>query len=298
MTTTFKLAPLTALALSITACDGATGPADAAVADARVEADASPAIDGGPSEFPSLDNTGIPDGACPDGLTPAGPEAERPESGSTFECVLFADFLPYIPDSVSNVTYRYCRFETSSADSFINLQGGPVLIEDSELVGGAGTWIRASYEAHGLTVRRSELAGMANAVEWGTNDVVLEGNLVHDFGNVEDGQHADGFQCDGVERFVIRNNTVLMGLDTWGATSALLVAGTDSIVEGNLLGGAGYTIHVAGDLQVTGNRVTTMFSERSGEYGPVYPEALDATGTWEDNAWYDGPNAGVAIDAP
>lgn len=252
----------------------------------------------GPSQFPTVHTTGIPEGACPDGLTRAGPDDERPESGARYECMLFDELLPYVSDTVTDVTYRHCRFETSSPDSFVNLQGGPVHFEECEFVGSAGTWIRASYEAHGLTVRRSEFSGMANAVEWGTNDVVLEGNLVHQFGNVEEDQHADGFQCEGVERFVIRNNTILMGLDTWGATSALLVAGSGSVVEGNLLGGAGYTIHVAGDLRVTGNHVTTMFSERSGEYGPVYPEALDATGTWDGNVWHDGPESGDPIDAP
>ena len=66
----------------------------------------------------------------------------------------------------------------------------------------------------------------------------------------------------------------------------------------NLRAGGGYTLHVAGDLEVTGNRVSTMFHEDCGVYGPVYPESLDASGVWSDNLWHDGPNEGEELEAP
>src|SRR4030095_8672170 len=108
--------------------------------------------------------------------------------------------------------------------------------------GPAGTWIRAVYEANGLAVRRCDFSGMANAIEFGTSDVVIEDNFVHDFGNVSQDQHADGFQTEGASGFSIVHNTVLFN-DVWGSTSCLLVSGTRSTVKDNLVAGGGYTIH-------------------------------------------------------
>lgn len=119
---------------------------------------------------------------------------------------------------------------------------------------------------------------------------------MHDFGDAED-QHADGFQTEGANGFTISHNTILFN-DVWGSTSALLVSGDGAVVSDNLMAGGGYTLHVAGDMQVTGNRWSTMFHEESGIYGPVYPEELAATGVWEDNRWHDGPNAGEELPAP
>jgi hypothetical protein len=211
--------------------------------------------------------------------------------------VLFDDDLPYVDQDTTNITYRYCRFQTTSGDAFVNLQSGPVTFEDCEFTGGAGTWIRASYFADDLTVRRCDFSGMANAVEFGTSKVRIEDNYVHDFGNVDRDQHADGFQTEGANGFQILHNTILMN-EVWGATSALLVSGDDAAVRDNLVAGAGYTVHVAGDMEVTGNRFSTQFHTTCGFYGPVYPESLDETGVWSDNRWHDGAKAGQAINAP
>jgi hypothetical protein len=253
--------------------------------------------DAGEPQWPDATNTGIPDGACPDGLRRATLTEIEPISNAVVECVLFNNGVPYVRQEASNVHFRYCRFETTR-DVFVNLQGGPVVIEDSEFDGPAGTWIRAVYEARGLVIRRCDFSGMANAVEFGTDDVVLEDNYVHDFGDVDESQHADGFQTEGAKHFSIIHNTILFN-EVWGSTSALLVAGTDHcVVKDNLVAGGGYTIHVAGDIAVTGNRVSTQFHENSGTYGAVYPESLDANGRWEDNRWLDGPNVGKAVPAP
>jgi hypothetical protein len=221
----------------------------------------------------------------------------QPADGTTVECVLFDDDLPYINQETTNVTYKHCRFTTTNGDNFVNLQGGPVTFEECEFAGGAGTWIRASYNADNLTVRRCDFSGMANAVEFGTSNVLIEENYVHDFGNVAQDQHADGFQTEGANGFQILHNSILMN-DVWGATSALLVSGDGSSAKDNLVAGAGYTVHVAGDMEVTGNRFSTMFFDTCGFYGPVYPEPLDSTGVWSDNTWHDGPNAGQSVDAP
>jgi len=247
--------------------------------------------------FPDATNTGIPEGACPNGLVAATLTETEPASGKVIECYRFDGAVPYIRPEIKNVTYRYCRFETKD-DTFLNLQGGPVTIEDSEFTGPAGTWIRTAYDANDLSVRRCNFSGMANAIEFGTTNVVIEDNYVHDFGNVTQDQHADGFQTEGADSFTISHNTVLFN-EVWGSTSALLLkAGAKSQVKDNLLAGGGYTIHVSGDLDFVGNRVSTKFHPDSGIYGPVYPESLAPSGVWQDNAWHDGPKAGQPIAAP
>ena len=62
--------------------------------------------------------------------------------------------------------------------------------------------------------------------------------------------------------------------------------------------GGGYTLHVAGDIDVTGNRFSTMFHDTCGFYGPIYPEALDPGSEWSNNVWHDGPDEGQELEAP
>lgn len=305
--------PVVAVLVALSACgdDGGEGPGGAGIPTSAAGPGSGPSTASGStatssgttgtgggsvSEWPDETNTGIPDGACPNGLADATIDEIEPQSGSVIECVRFMNDVPYVRQDVTDVTYRYCLFE-SDVDTFLNLQGGPVIFEDSEFSGPAGTWIRASYESHGLTVRRCEFEGMANAVEWGVDDVVIHDNWVHDFGNVDPEQHADGFQTEGANNFSIVHNTIHFN-DVDGSTSCLLVAGSASEVRDNLLAGGGYTLHVAGDVDVTGNRFSTMFHDTCGFYGPIYPEALDPGSEWSNNVWHDGPDEGQELPAP
>lgn len=258
-------------------------------------ADANPpAVPG----WPDATNTGVPDGACPNGLRAATSADIEPQANAVITCVKFDGELPYLRPEIANVTYKNCRFETK-VDSFLNIQGPNLTIEDSDFAGASGTWIRTSYEGKNLVVRRCDFSGMANAVEFGPVPVTIEDNFVHDFGNVDPEQHADGFQNEGSDgAFVIRHNTILMQDGVDGATSALLVGGEGAIIENNLVAGAGYTVHVDGNVRFAGNHFSTMFHDTCGFYGPVYPSKLGTSATWENNVWHDGPNAGKAIDAP
>lgn len=254
---------------------------------------------GAPSAWPDASNTGIPDGACASGLRDAVEDDLRPATGQVFECVRFADGTPYISDEVSSITYRFCRFESDSVDAFVNVQGGSVTFEDSEFAGGVGTWIRTAYAGNDLTVRRCDFSGMANAVEFGTRNVVIEDNYVHDFGSVDPEQHADGIQsANETPDLRVHHNSVFLNAVT-GGTGALMLWGTgNSSVTDNLVAGGGYTLYLDGPMVITGNRISTKFSERSGEYGPVYPSQNLADATWSDNRWEDGPNAGQEVTIP
>jgi hypothetical protein len=275
----------------------------------EMDADDADDADAPPSSFPDETSTGIPDSACAGGLREALEADLRPESGSLFECVRFLDEFPYVAQDVSNVTFRYCSFEVSSntPDAFVNLQGSTVTFEDCEFAGGVETWIRASYYSDFLTIRRCDFSGMANAVEWGTSDVTIEDNYVHDFGTVTDSQHADGIQTDGCSRAVIRHNTVLLN-DVAGATGAISIFADlgdvdDVLAESNLVAGGGYTIYpgAQGDFTATNirfidNHFSTMFHPDCGSYGPKYPSNLPDDLVWEDNVWHDGPNEGTPVE--
>lgn len=261
--------------------------------------DAGGSSGGAESAWPDASNTGIPDGACPGGLRDAVQADLRPGSDQVFECVRFAAGTPYITQDVSKITYRFCRFESNNVDEFVNVQGAAVTIEDSEFAGGVGTWIRTSYSGNDLIVRRCDFSGMANAVEFGTRNVLIEHNYVHDFGSVDPEQHADGIQSgDETADLHVHHNSVFLNAVT-GGTGALMLWGTgNSSVTDNLVAGGGYTLYLDGAMTITGNRVSTVFSERSGEYGPVYPSQRLGDATWSDNRWEDGPNAGDEITIP
>lgn len=300
-----------------TSCASTTGPSSGGGSDAGGAGGAGGAATGGgggaggaPLDWPGPDTAGIPADACAEGLTKATQADLQPDSGALVECVHFLDAQPYIGQSVSGVTFRHCRFEVSSPqpDAFVNVQGADVTFEGSEFVGGVETWIRASYEANGLVLRGSDFSGMANAVEWGTSDVLIEDNYIHDFGTVTAGQHADGIQTDGASKVVVRHNTVLLNAVD-GATAAIglwadLGDLDDALVENNLVAGGGYTIYPgvqgggykATNVRFVGNRFSTQFHDTCGEYGPRYPDNLSADLVWSNNVWHDGPNAGLPVE--
>jgi hypothetical protein len=265
---------------------------------------------GAPSGWPGPEDTGIPPGECANGLAPASDPDLNPNSGAQIECVHFLDVLPYISQDVSGVTFRHCRFEVSvpAPDAFINVQGADVVFERSEFVGGVETWIRASYNGNGLVVRQSDFSGMANAAEWGTSDVLIEGNYIHDFGDVTQDQHADGVQTDGATKLVIRHNTILLN-DVTGGTAAIglwadLGDLDDALVEDNLVAGGGYTVYPgvqgngysATNVRFLDNHFSTQLHDTCGAFGPRYPDNLPADLVWMGNVWHDGPNAGLPVE--
>jgi hypothetical protein len=200
------------------------------------------------------------------------------------------------------VTIRNCRF-VATTDTFLNIQGANVTIEDTAFEGPAGTWIRNSYEGHHLVIRRCDFSGMGNAVEFNVHDELIEDNYVHDFGNVSADQHADGLQTNGTSNAVVRHNVVLLN-EVDGMTGAISVfGGTDVAVERNMVAGGGYTIYpgTAEDtgISFTDNCFSTIFypgQAQTGLFGPWYPVDNPTGLVRTGNTWCDGPLAGQAVD--
>jgi hypothetical protein len=262
--------------------------------------------DSGISGYPDATNTGPKLANCPGGqLTKyTGSGDYRPSTNEVVSCMEFDDKSIYVSSSVSNVTIENCLFVTTT-DRFINIQGANVTIRDSRFQGPAGTWIRNSYSGDHLTIVRNDFSGMANAAEFGVGYETLEDNYVHDFGNVDPSQHADGLQTDGTAHLVIRHNTVLLN-DVYGATGAIAVmgdAGDDVLVERNMVAGGGYTIYPGGpnytNIRFVDNCFSTVFypgQAKTGAYNAWYPSNNPPGLVRTGNTWCDGPNAGQALD--
>jgi hypothetical protein len=259
----------------------------------------------GGGAFPDDTSTGPDLSACAGGvLTPytGGDPFYRATTGELISCMEFTDVPIYVGQDVSDVTVRNCRF-VATTDTFLNIQGANVTIEDTAFEGPAETWIRNSYEGHHLVVRRCNFSGMANAVEFNVHDETLEDNYAHDFGSVSPDQHADGLQTDGTSHAVLRHNTVLLN-DVAGKTGAISIfAGDDVLIERNQVAGGGYTIYPGGptdtNLRFLDNCFSTIFypgQAQTGEFGPWYPVDNPAGLVRTGNTWCDGPLAGQAVN--
>jgi hypothetical protein len=283
-----------------------TGGTGAGAGNGGTGTGAGGAAGAGGGAFPDETTTGPDLSACAGGvLTPYTPGAEpfyRAVTGEVISCMEFTDVPIYVGQDVSNVTVRNCRF-VATQDTFLNIQGANVTIEDTAFEGPVETWIRNSYEGHELVVRRCNFSGMANAVEFNVHDETLEDNYAHDFGSVSPDQHADGLQTDGTSHAVLRHNTVLLN-DVAGKTGAISVfAGDDVLVERNQVAGGGYTIYAGGptdtNLRFLDNCFSTIFypgQAQTGEFGPWYPVDNPTGLVRTGNTWCDGPLAGQPVN--
>jgi hypothetical protein len=214
----------------------------------------------------------------------------------------------------SNVVIRNVRLTSSGQSSFgISIRHtSNVTIEDSTISGlnaGRGrlmVGIKDTYgNSTGLRMLDNNifLTGTGVQVESG----LIQGNYIHDMGYIP-GDHLDGIHSDGGGRglLIIRHNTILMNHDQTGAVVLNEDAGTqvDRVVSDNLLAGGGYTIYagqgpggpVPSNIEVIGNRVSTIYYPGGGQYGPAADfNAVGSGNSWTGNVW---DSTGKAIAAP
>jgi hypothetical protein len=141
-------------------------------------------------------------------------------------------------------------------------------------------------------------------------------NYIHDLvANVTYGDHVNGINISGgTTPLLMQHNTIL---NPHGQTDCIALfqdnappAIANKTINNNLLAGGGYCIYggqsgseyaglPATNIVITGNQVSTMYFPKGGAYGPVaYFTPGNSGNKWSGNAWYDGPNKGVAIPAP
>ena len=148
----------------------------------------------------------------------------------------------------------------------------------------------------GTEIIGSDISGVSTAIQ--TTEGLIQGNYLHDF-RMEEGDHINGTTSNGSQvPLRIENNTILNQFSQTDAVSFFQDFGVEAnrLVINNLLAGGGYTIYggqnpgaeQASNIRVIGNRISPVFFDRGGFYGPVTAFDPAAPGNlWENNIWDD-----------
>ncbi|MGE3619854.1 MAG: malectin domain-containing carbohydrate-binding protein [Acidimicrobiia bacterium] len=226
-----------------------------------------------PSAFPNASNTG-PTGS----LAPSGTVF----TSANGQVIQNLDINGSIQVRHNNVTIRNVRVRNSGGEAIaINPANSGTVIEDCELDGTGDTGAAPAVVHARYTIRRCDIHHFGEGPR-ANGDVVIEDNYIHDFVDYEYlGAHQDGIQTTSGSNIVIRNNTII--IDVENANAAIMIgtaqgAVNNVVIDGNLLGGGGYTVYggaAAGypanatNVRITNNRFSTAIWPKSGWYGPL-----------------------------
>ena len=189
--------------------------------------------------------------------------------------------------NVSNVTIRRSRIR-GSGFALVWIKAGVtgVRVEDSTLdglgssEGSMGIWGPA-------TSLRNDIRGVENGIAPDSGSLVQD-NFVHDL-QAPGAPHYDGIQIDGgISNVTIRHNTVLNNHDQ---TAAVMIDNyfgpiSNIVVDGNLLGGGGYTAY--SDGQFSGGSISGVsftnnrFRRGFWGYSSVRNNTVSASGNVDD----------------
>lgn len=217
----------------------------------------------------------------------------------------------------------------------IDVTASNVTIRNSELTAGQGGWGITLRRAKNVTIANNTLKGVSasnpgdnairdiygdsdgvkitgNDIHWWGSGInhfnsggLIEGNFIHELKNDATGnQHLNGIQLGAGtgSLMTIRGNTIL---NPDSQTDAIMLANDDGAqknrtIEGNLIGGGGYTFYGAGGPNGTAtgitfrnNQFTTRYYAKSGYWGPV--AYWKSGNVWTNNTYADGPNAGKPV---
>lgn len=247
--------------------------------------------------FPDESCTGVQDGIT---LTPFSGTLTTTSNGQLIENL---EITGRIVVAHSNVTIRNVKLITSSGVAISNIGAGSssYTAEHIEIDGTGHTSGSSAIDWRNYTLRYANIHHYGEGPGCEEN-VVIEWSYLHDFLDVSGtGAHQDGIQCEFADGVTIRHNTIVTNTTIGGTiNNASLVFGgdaSDSTAEYNIFSGGGYTIYQG---QAGGTyRRNRWLSSPAAVFGPVYPANLDGPWTPEDpcdNRWYDGPNAGQAVD--
>jgi hypothetical protein len=264
---------------------------------------------GSSSGWPDATNTGVPAGTT---LTTVNSDVTLSTPGQIYENKLVNGM---ITANAAGITIRNCKI-VARADNDVGVLSNStnLLVQDCEIdMGLKGGHTAITWQNY--TARRCNVHGCDNAL-WAEQNVVIEDCYIHDeipYDPVTD-PHTDCVQMpDDTHDITIRHNRIYGGFETPGADgnfgNSAITTGSrmnNITIEDNMLSGGGYTLRLAAvtpgtNIVVTGNRWTTDAQAIKG-YPDLYAgfAAIDGgcpdnATTWDDNLFYDGPNAGDPV---
>jgi hypothetical protein len=168
--------------------------------------------------------------------------------------------------------------------------------------------------ATGILIQACNLYWAANGIQVYAGNVL--NNYIHDLiCNATYLDHTNGINVSGgTTAMLIQGNTVLNSLGQTDCIALFQDTGPPAVanktINNNLLagggyctyggqGGAAYTGLPATNIVITNNAISTLYYPQGGVYGPIACFASGNSGNkWSGNAWYDGPNMGIAIPVP
>ncbi|GAA3554055.1 hypothetical protein GCM10022222_42160 [Amycolatopsis ultiminotia] len=201
-----------------------------------------------------------------------------------------------------DVVVRHSRFTGDGSTPWaIRTDGaGSVRIEDTVIT---GDYTDAGISYGNWSAVRVEISEMTNdGAKLGPHTTITD-SWIHDFAPAP-GAHSDGLQLtEDVGDIVVKNNRIDIGTGE-GANAAVFLSpdiGSENPsagpirIEGNTLGGGGYTFYSVGgmhgarlqDVTLTGNTF-----RRDARFGAIYPTDFDAH-TVSGNVYADGSSVPV-----
>ncbi len=157
-------------------------------------------------------------------------------------------------------------------------------------------------EAMGTRVLNNNIADTATGIQIYMG--LIEGNYIHGLTFADPSNHLNGTTSNGSTiPLTIEHNTILNDNQQTDAVSLFEDFGVEAnvVITNNLLAGGGYTIYggqnpggpEAYNIQITNNRISTLYYPQGGFYGPA--TAFDPGGpgnVWSGNFW---DNTGAAL---
>ncbi len=195
----------------------------------------------------------------------------------------------------------------------VNLFGNPsnVTIENNTIFSPYGT-----KGDKGLAMGIKDVTGTARGTRVIANNIadastgiqlyigLIEGNYIHDITYADPTNHLNGTTTNGSTiPLTIEHNTILNSASQTDAVSLFEDFGPEAnvLITNNLLAGGGYTIYggqnpggpLSYNVQITDNRISTVYFPQGGFFGPVTAFVPTSRGNvWSGNFW---DNTGAEI---
>lgn len=237
--------------------------------------------DGGPTTgWPSAETTGVPTGIT---LTPSGP-LTLTTAGQVVDAL---DVTGCVDIRANDVTIRRTRIR---CDGLVGVRVGDAVtgtkLIDVDLIG-AEVPGSTGVVGGGLTLSRVDLSRFRQGLEIGERGLVLDDSYLHDLRPT--GTPAIG--TSGATGLTVRHNRIAQPRDSGPCVMASARGRplVDLLIDGNLLSGGGWSVHVIGKSatasDVTNARVVNNRFGRDADFGPLATE--DAQVTSSNNVFDD-----------